>query len=95
MSFTTLPFSFILEFDDFEDIFEGDVVGEECLTSFAVGLCFKCGPFKAFLSLDTIIFVDLFSISETSSLCSLSSSSSAISDSICVSKRSSFPRELE
>ena len=43
MSFTTLPFNFILEFDDFEDIFEGDVVGEEFLTSFAVGLCFKCG----------------------------------------------------
>ena len=57
MSFTTLPFNFILEFDDFEDIFEGDVVGEGFLTSFPVELCFRCGPFKAFLSLDTMILL--------------------------------------
>ena len=76
-----------------EDVLEVETRGDEVLFWF-------CLEFELLLiwlrSFETTIFVEVvFTESEVGLICELSSSSPGISDSICVSSLSSFPRELE
>ena len=92
-----LPLIFALGLNTFVEDFDGDTDGDEALlTSFRFCNCLTFEPFPDCCSFDdTADFVTLISQSWIRFSCSISSSSSGISDSIWVSNRSSFPRELE
>ena len=96
-NFIRLPLIFALGLSTFVEDFDGDTDGDEALRpSFRFCICLTLEAFPVCCSFDdTADFVTLTSRSGIRFSCSISSSSSGISDSIWVSNRSSFPRELE
>ena len=87
-----LPLIFPVGLSAFEDVLDVETRGDEVCASFLLWICFAF-ELLWLCSFETTIFVDLF-LTE-SGIGELSPSSSGPSDSMCVSSRSSFPRELE
>ena len=87
-----IPLIFPVGLSAFEDVLDVETRGDEVCASFLLWICLAF-ELLWLCSFETTIFVDLF-LTE-SGIGELSPSSSGPSDSMCVSSRSSFPRELE